>query len=71
VGALYGGIFTDIGNLWYDPLAFNLLQLEPVVGLGLRFQTPVAALAFDYGVRQIHFDPFEIAGAFQFSFQTF
>jgi outer membrane translocation and assembly module TamA len=41
------------------------------VGLGLRFQTPVASLAFDYGVRAIHLDPFGIAGAFQFSFQTF
>jgi outer membrane protein assembly factor BamA len=71
VGELYGGLFTDIGNLWYDPRAFNLLQVEPVVGIGLRFQTPVAALAFDYGVRTINFDPFEIAGAFQFSFQTF
>jgi outer membrane protein assembly factor BamA len=71
VGELYGGLFTDIGNLWYKPSAFNLLQVEPVVGIGLRFQTPVASLAFDYGVRAIHLDPFEIAGAFQFSFQTF
>ena len=71
VGELYGGLFTDIGNLWYKPSAFNLLQVEPVVGIGLRFQTPVASLAFDYGVRAIHLDPFGIAGAFQFSFQTF
>lgn len=71
VGELYGGIFTDIGNLWANPKHFDLRQLEPVVGVGLRFQTPVAALAFDYGVRMLHLSPFDMAGAFQFSFQTF
>lgn len=70
-GELYGGIFTDIGNLWADPSAFDLRQLEPVVGLGLRLQTPVASLAFDYGVRAIRTQPFGIVGAFQFAFQTF
>jgi outer membrane protein assembly factor BamA len=71
LGELYGGIFTDVGNLWADPTTFKLRQVEPVVGIGLRFQTPVASLAFDYGVRRIYTDPFGIAGAFQFSFQTF
>jgi outer membrane protein assembly factor BamA len=46
-------------------------QLQTVVGLGLRFQTPVASLAFDYGVRAVHTGPFGLAGAFQFAFQTF
>jgi outer membrane protein assembly factor BamA len=71
VGELYGGIFSDVGNLWADPRRFDLREVEPVVGFGLRFQTPVASLAFDYGVRSIRTSPFGLAGAFQFSFQTF
>jgi outer membrane protein insertion porin family len=76
VGELYGGVFVDAGNLWTNPQELNLRKLEPVVGLGLRFQTPVASLAFDYGVRlptrnneSTHSSGVE--GAFQFSFQTF
>ena len=71
VGELYGGIFADVGNLWANPKEFNLRQLQTVVGVGLRFQTPVASLAFDYGVRAVHTGPFGMAGAFQFAFQTF
>ncbi len=73
-GQLYGGIFSDIGNLWANAKNLTwreLRNLQPVVGLGLRFQLPVAALAFDYGVRAIHTNPFRPVGAFQFSFQTF
>jgi outer membrane protein assembly factor BamA len=71
VGDLYGGLFTDVGNLWADPKKLDPSELEVVVGAGLRFQTPVASLAFDYGVRAIHTNPFEMIGAFQFAFQTF
>jgi outer membrane protein assembly factor BamA len=71
VGELYGALFTDIGNLWADPKKVDLRQLETVVGLGLRFNTPVASLAFDYGVRAFSRDPFGVTGAFQFAFQTF
>jgi outer membrane protein assembly factor BamA len=69
-GDLYGGIFTDIGNLWLRTSKFDIRDLLYVVGAGLRLQTPVASLAFDYGVRDVtrrlHF-----VGAFQFAFQTF
>jgi outer membrane protein insertion porin family len=71
IGDLYGGVFTDIGNLWAEAGNFDLRQLEPVVGLGLRFNTPVASLAFDYGVRIPRSGPFSAGGAFQFAFQTF
>jgi outer membrane protein insertion porin family len=71
VGDLYGGLFTDIGNLWADPTRLDVRELETVVGAGLRFQTPVASLAFDYGVRNVRTGPFELIGAFQFAFQTF
>jgi outer membrane protein insertion porin family len=71
LGDLYGGLFADVGNLWANPHKFNIRQLETVVGAGLRFQTPVASLAFDYGVRAVHTGPFDFVGAFQFAFQTF
>jgi outer membrane protein assembly factor BamA len=70
-GDLYGGLFTDIGNLWAKAQNFDITELETVFGAGLRFQTPVASLAFDYGVRAVHANPFEMIGAFQFAFQTF
>ena len=71
VGELYGAVFTDIGNLWADPKKIDLRQLETIVGLGLRFNTPVASLAFDYGLRADRRDPLRLTGAFQFAFQTF
>ncbi len=71
IGDLYGGLFADIGNLWANPTQLDVRQLELVVGAGLRFQTPVASLAFDYGVRALEFAPVDMRGAFQFAFQTF
>ena len=69
-GDLYGGLFADIGNLWKNPRALDIRELTVVVGAGLRLQTPVASLAFDYGVRAIN-QGFDLVGAFQFAFQTF
>lgn len=71
IGELHGALFSDIGNLWADPTELSLRELETVVGLGLRFHTPVASLAFDYGVRAVRNQPFGLTGAFQFAFQTF
>lgn len=69
-GDLYGGIFTDIGNLWFRTSQFDIRDLLFVVGAGLRLQTPVASLAFDYGVRDVS-RKLHFVGAFQFAFQTF
>ncbi len=71
IGDLYGGLFADVGNLWANPKNLDVRQLEVVVGAGLRFQTPVASLAFDYGIRALETEPFALRGAFQFAFQTF
>lgn len=71
IGELYGAVFSDIGNLWADVTKLDLRKLQVVGGLGLRLQTPVASLAFDYGVRAIATSPFRMTGAFQFAFQTF
>jgi outer membrane protein insertion porin family len=72
-GDLYGGLFSDIGNLWSDPSKVDLRDLLVVVGAGLRLSTPIATLAFDYGIRVRDVDgyPYKFAGAFQFAFQTF
>jgi outer membrane protein assembly factor BamA len=46
-------IFTDIGNLWIDPLypmTHGKFPLRASIGTGLRVQTPVGPLAIDYGL---------------------
>nr|WP_228530901.1 MULTISPECIES: POTRA domain-containing protein [Myxococcaceae] len=48
--ALDVGLFTEAGNLWLDPAAFDLAILRPVAGAGLRYSTPVGPLALDVGV---------------------
>lgn len=42
-------LFLDAGNLWYDRSTFNPLKLRYTLGSGLRIQTPVGPLVFDYG----------------------
>lgn len=42
-------IFIDAGNLWVNPGAFDLFAIRYAVGTGLRYQTPIGPLVFDYG----------------------
>ena len=48
-GSLELGLFTDVGNLWFDPSLVNFSQLRVSYGLGLRLLTPVGPAAFDVG----------------------
>jgi outer membrane protein assembly factor BamA len=48
-GPLQGGIFFDLGNLWAEAANLNPLKLRPTAGFGVRFETPVGPIAFDYG----------------------
>lgn len=48
-GNLHTALFLDTGNLWADPSRINLLQLRYALGTGLRIETPVGPLVFDYG----------------------
>ncbi|MDF1564899.1 MAG: POTRA domain-containing protein [Deltaproteobacteria bacterium] len=49
-GALRGGVFVDLGNIWQDPRALDLRRLRPSAGAGLRYDTPVGPMALDLGV---------------------
>jgi outer membrane protein assembly factor BamA len=67
-----GALFADFGNLWTDPtLAFqNGLQLRADVGAGVRVQTPVGPLVFDYGINVTRLS-YEDFGAFHFAIGLF
>jgi outer membrane protein assembly complex protein YaeT len=47
--SLNGAVFIDAGNLWSIPAFFNLFQLRPAAGFGLRLNSPVGPVAFDVG----------------------
>jgi outer membrane protein insertion porin family len=48
-GNLETAIFVDSGNVWLNPKAFNAGDLRYAIGTGLRYQTPIGPLVFDYG----------------------
>ncbi len=64
------GVFLDTGNLWVDPSAFNPIILRYAAGAGLRVNTPIGPLAFDYGFNLIR-RPWEDIGALHFSIGLF
>ncbi|BDG09015.1 POTRA domain-containing protein [Anaeromyxobacter paludicola] len=43
------GLFSDLGNLWLDPVNADYLDLRVNVGAGLRFLTPIGPAALDVG----------------------
>jgi outer membrane protein insertion porin family len=71
-GAIDGALFADFGNLWDNPTYIynNPITLRADVGPGIRLQTPVGPLVFDYGInvtRRIYED----FGAFHFAIGLF
>jgi outer membrane protein assembly factor BamA len=70
----YGAGFGEFGNLWRDrkemaPFVFSpdfKIQLRPVAGVGLRYQTPLGPIAFDLGVN-LHRRPTELPLAWYIS----
>jgi outer membrane protein insertion porin family len=65
-------VFTDFGNLWNDPnyIFQRQLTMRADVGAGVRVQTPVGPLVFDYGVNVTR-RSYEDFGAFHFAIGLF
>jgi outer membrane protein assembly factor BamA len=65
-------IFADFGNLWADPTyVFNHpLSFRADIGPGVRVDTPVGPLVFDYGINVTR-RSYEDFGAFHFAIGLF
>ena len=46
---LGGALFFDTGNVWDNLAAINTDPLHSAVGVGVRVDTPLGPLRFDYG----------------------
>jgi outer membrane protein insertion porin family len=70
--ALAASLFIDVGNLWIDVRRARPFAVRMGVGAGLRYATPVGAMAFDLGVnpmpRAAYGEPWT---QFHFSLGTF
>jgi outer membrane protein insertion porin family len=71
-GPIDGAFFADFGNLWVDPtyVSDHPLTLRADVGPGIRLQTPVGPLVFDYGINVTR-HTYEDFGAFHFAIGLF
>jgi outer membrane protein assembly factor BamA len=69
---VHAALFADFGNLYVDPsyVFNNPFSLRADVGAGVRVETPVGPLVFDYGINVTR-RPYEDFGAFHFAIGLF
>jgi outer membrane protein assembly factor BamA len=69
---LDAAIFSDFGNLWNDPnyIFARRIAMRADVGAGIRVETPVGPLVFDYGINVTR-RSYEDFGAFHFAIGLF
>lgn len=65
-GDLYGALFVDGGNVVQDASNFGVEDMRYGVGGGLRYNLPIGAVRFDYGLNPSP-RPGEAQGAFHFA----
>jgi outer membrane protein insertion porin family len=65
-GDVYGALFVDAGNVVQDASAFGLEDMRYALGGGLRYNLPIGAVRFDYGVNPSP-RPGDAQGAFHFA----
>jgi outer membrane protein assembly factor BamA len=71
-GSFEGALFGDFGNLWNEPsyIVDHRFTLRADVGAGVRVDTPVGPLVFDYGINVTR-RSYEDFGAFHFAIGLF
>jgi outer membrane protein insertion porin family len=65
-GALRGTLFYDAGNVWRELGEFALDDMRHVLGVGIRYETPIGPLRVEYG-HKLDREPGESAGELFFS----
>jgi outer membrane protein insertion porin family len=64
--------FVDLGNLWVDFGQRHVLTLRIGTGIGIRYNTPVGALAVDFGINPMpRAANFEASNQLHFSIGAF
>ncbi len=65
-GDLYGAVFVDAGNVIIEASDFGFEEMRYAVGGGLRYNLPIGAIRFDYGLNPSPRQG-EAQGAFHFA----
>jgi outer membrane protein assembly complex protein YaeT len=61
-GSLGAVLFLDAGNVWEQEWSIDASDLEYAAGVGVRYQTPVGPLRFDFGQQLTRIDGLLING---------
>ena len=62
-GFLSGALFVDAGNVWPNEWQMVLREVRVAAGAGLRYETPVGPIRFDFGYQLNRIDGLMVDGA--------